>query len=76
MKNNELLRFANPFIEALTHDAIVIQVKHLKQSRRTVLEQFLSIFDQSNRLDNTGHILAINEVDYPEKFHPSLTDLS
>ena len=65
----------HPFIEALTHDATVIQVKHLKQSRRTILEQFLSIFDQSNQQDNKGHILAINESDYPKRFHPVIRRL-
>ena len=43
---------------------------------RSILEQFLSIFDQSNRLDSTGHVLVINEADYPEKFHPVIRRLN
>ena len=39
------------FIEGLTHDAIVIQIPYLKEKRRTELEQFLEIFDQSNVAD-------------------------
>ncbi|TAE44052.1 MAG: hypothetical protein EAZ89_21805, partial [Bacteroidetes bacterium] len=44
----------HPFIEALTHDATVIQAEHLKGHRRTVLEKFLSIFDQSAQSDTRG----------------------
>jgi hypothetical protein len=58
-----------PFIEALTHDATVIQIPYLKENRRTVLEQFLEIFDQTKKSDETGHFLEINEEDYPERYH-------
>ena len=56
------------FIEGLTHDAIVIQIPYLKEKRRTELEQFLEIFDQSNVADTAGHFLEINEDDYPKKY--------
>lgn len=69
MATNECLEYKHPFIEALTHDAIVIQVPHLKKRRQTVLEQFLSIFDQSNQIDARGHLLALNVNDYPERYH-------
>jgi hypothetical protein len=58
-----------PFIEALTHDATVIQIPYLKENRWTVLEQFLEIFDQTKKSDETGHFLEINEEDYPERYH-------
>jgi hypothetical protein len=65
----------HPFIEALTHDATVIQTEHLKGSRRTVLERFLSIFDQSSQSDVKGHILALNEEDFPEAYGPVIRRL-
>lgn len=72
---SEIIAKKHPFIEALTHDAIVIQVPYLKNSRRTVLEQFLSIFDQSSQTDATGHILALDENNYPEKYRPIIQRL-
>ncbi len=65
----------HPFIEALTHDATVIQVPHLKEHRRTTLERFLSIFDQANQLKTNRHILTIDEKDYPESYHPVIRRL-
>lgn len=64
-----------PFIEALTHNAVVIQIPYLKGKRRTDLELFLSIFDQTNIVDKSGHILTINEEDYPEKYRPVIRRL-
>ncbi|MEM6261011.1 MAG: hypothetical protein AAGI38_00785 [Bacteroidota bacterium] len=65
----------HPFIEALTHDAIVIQTRYLTGKRRTDLERFLSIFDQSNISDTKGHILKFNEADYPEGYQPVIRRL-
>ena len=64
-----------PFIEALTHNAVVIQIPHLKGQRRTKLEQFLAVFDQTNKADKSGHILTIDEEDYPEKYRPVIRRL-
>ncbi|MEM9884603.1 MAG: hypothetical protein AAF849_01840 [Bacteroidota bacterium] len=64
----EIIHETHPFIEALTHDSIVIQIPYLKGSRRTTLEHFLSIFDQSLRIDTKGHVLALKEEDYPERY--------
>ncbi|MEM6701022.1 MAG: hypothetical protein AAF599_21650 [Bacteroidota bacterium] len=58
---NKVIEERHPFIEALTHDAIVVQIPHLKGSRRTVLEKLLSIFDQSQQIDPKGHVLALKE---------------
>jgi hypothetical protein len=57
------------FIESLTHDATTIQIPHLKERRRTLLEKFLEIFDQTNKTDGNGHFLEIDESEYPEKYH-------
>lgn len=71
----EQLKASHLFIEALSHDATVIQAEHLKGHRRTILERFLSIFDQSGRADDKGHILALNESDYPEQYSPVIRRL-
>lgn len=65
----------HPFIEALTHNAIIIQIPHLKGHRRTVLERFLGIFDQSLREDNSGHILNLEVNDYPDRYRPVIRRL-
>ena len=67
--NNEIIDKKYHFIESLTHDSVVIQVKWLKQNRRSRLERFLSIFDQNAKVKNTdGHTLEINQKDFPEEF--------
>ncbi|MEM8525188.1 MAG: hypothetical protein AAGG68_11110 [Bacteroidota bacterium] len=73
---NETIEERHPFIEALTHDAVVVQIPHLKGNRRTVLEQFLSIFDQSQQVDKKGHVLALNEKDYPERYQTVIRRLN
>ena len=72
---NQKIAERHPFIETLTHDAIVIQIPHLKDYRRTNLERFLSIFDQSNISDTQGHILEIDPTDYPDKYQPVIRRL-
>lgn len=72
----EIIEQKHPFIEALTHDAIIIQIPYLKNRRQTILEQFLSIFDQSKRVDSSGHILALEEESYPEKYHKVIRRLN
>jgi len=56
------------FIESLTHDSYVIQIPQLAHKRRNELEILLSVFDQSNAIDEEQHILNIKEEDYPEKY--------
>ncbi|TAE51101.1 MAG: hypothetical protein EAZ89_10750 [Bacteroidetes bacterium] len=53
----------------------MIQAEHLKGHRRTVLEKFLSIFDQSAQSDTRGHILALSEDDFPEAYRPVIRRL-
>lgn len=72
---NEVIDTKHPFVEALTHDATLIQIPYLKDKRRTVLEQFLSIFDQNNKIGMKGHTLNINEANYPQKYHPVIRRL-
>ncbi|MBN1983652.1 MAG: hypothetical protein JW795_19105 [Chitinivibrionales bacterium] len=55
------------FIECLTHDSYIIQIRYLSQRRRTELELLLSIFDQSTCTENE-HLLQVNEEDFPPKY--------
>jgi septal ring factor EnvC (AmiA/AmiB activator) len=62
------------FIESLNHRSWIVQIKYLKEPRRTELEQLLSIFDQGKYTSNI-HILKIKEEDFPEKYHPLIRRL-
>ncbi|PCI29609.1 MAG: hypothetical protein COB67_03800 [SAR324 cluster bacterium] len=58
------------FIESLTHDSYVVQIPYLKHKRQNDLLTVLSIFDQGMQTaDGEGHILRIQENDFPEKYH-------
>lgn len=63
------------FIESLTLDSYVIQIPFLAQKRRNDLEILLSIFDQSNPVDDEKHILNIREEDFPDKYRPIIRKL-
>jgi hypothetical protein len=56
-----------PFIELLTHDSYIIQLKRLKNPIKTRLERVLRLFDQSTKLTNDQHKLEYepdpNETD-------------
>ena len=62
----ERLSDREEFIESLSHDSIVVQIKSLKQPYRSEIEKLLSIFDQNLRV--TDHLLEIDDSDYPEKY--------
>jgi hypothetical protein len=64
----EQINVKESFIESLTHDSYIIQIPQLAKKRRNDLEKLLSIFDQSESIDQTHHILNINEADYPVKY--------
>jgi len=57
------------FIESLTHDSFIIQIPELSEKKRTELESLLSVFDQRYIADDSRHILAMNEKEYPKKYH-------
>ena len=56
------------FIESLTHDSFIIQIPELPKEKRTELESLLSVFDQRYIADDSRHILAMNEKEYPKKY--------
>ena len=60
------------FIECLTHNSFIIQIPHLKEKRRTELENLLVFFDQSNAIEDK-HTLSIHEDQIPEQ-HQLLLD--
>lgn len=61
----EEVRITDPFVEALTHDAIVVQINRLKNRRRTELEQLLEVFDQGLASRSDPHLLDILEENFP-----------
>jgi hypothetical protein len=57
----------DPFVEALTHDSIVVQINRLKNRRRTELERLLEVFDQGLASRSDPHLLDILEENFPER---------
>ena len=71
---NTVFNIKNDFIESLTHDAYIIQIKELPGKRRNELEILLSIFDQDNRYEDY-HILVVDEDQFSEEYRPIIRRL-
>nr|VFJ57203.1 MAG: hypothetical protein BECKDK2373B_GA0170837_106414 [Candidatus Kentron sp. DK] len=56
------------FIESLTHDSIIIQIPFLGPERRNATERLLAIFDQHRKVERDGHLLDVDEENYPEEY--------
>ena len=69
------VRITDPFVEALTHDAIVVQINRLKNHRRTELERLLEVFDQGLAARSDPHLLDILEENFPEHYREVLRRL-
>ncbi|BDU74608.1 hypothetical protein [Mesoterricola silvestris] len=69
------VRIADPFVEALTHDSVIIQMNRLKDRRRTDLERLLEVFDQGVASHTDPHFLDILEVNFPERYRDVLRRL-
>jgi hypothetical protein len=69
------VRITDPFVEALTHDSIVVQINRLKDRRRTDLEQLLAVFDQGQAFQSDPHLLDILEENFPERYRDVLRRL-
>ena len=69
------VRITDPFVEALTHDSIVVQVNRLKNRRRTELERLLEVFDQGRASRSDPHLLDILEENFPERHREVLRRL-
>lgn len=63
----EEVRITDPFVEALTHDAIVVQINRLKNRRRTELERLLEVFDRGLTSRSNPRLLDILEGHFPER---------
>ena len=61
-------RATDPLVEALGHEAIVVQVNRLRGRRRTELEGVLAIFDRGRAAHRYNHMLDIPEGEYPEPY--------
>lgn len=59
---NKTLSTKSEFIEKLTHDSFVVQVNRIVNSYQTTLDKLLSIFEQTNFVDDK-HITK--EFNYP-----------
>ena len=59
------VRITDPFVEALTHDSIVVQINRLKDRRRNDLERLLAVFDQGLASRSDPHLLDILEENFP-----------
>ena len=69
------VRVTDPFVEALTHDCIVVQINRLKNHRRTELEQLLAVFDQGRASWSDPHLLDILVENFPERYREVLRRL-
>ena len=65
--NNEPLLQKSDFIEKLTHDSYVVQVNRITDRYKTRLDQLLSVFEQTNFVDDSEitkeYTHQINEED-------------
>lgn len=71
----DVVSITDPFVEALTHDSIVVQVNRLKGRRRTDLERLLAVFDQGQASHSDPHLLDILEENFPERYRDVLRRL-
>ena len=71
----EEIRISDPFVEALTHDSIVVQINRLNNRRRTDLEHLLEVFDQGRAARSDPHLLDILEENFPEHYQAVLRRL-
>jgi len=69
------VQITDPFVEALTHDSIVVQINRLKNRRRTDLERLLEVFDQGLAAQSDPHLLDILEENFPERHREVLRRL-
>jgi hypothetical protein len=69
------VRITDPFVEALTHDSIVVQINRLKNHRRTELERLLEVFDQGLAPSSDPHLLDILDENFPERHREVLRRL-
>ena len=57
---------AEPFVESLTHNSIIVQIPRLQGNVNNRLEKVLSVFDQTNVEGDTQQVLKIDEDKYAD----------
>lgn len=62
----EEVEVTSDFISLLTHKTRIIQIRRLAEKRKSRLEHFLSLFDQTYATKNESYILDLDEI--PEGF--------
>ena len=72
----EITNVSSKFVERLTHEMFLVNVRALERHQNTLPELVLQIFNQSHmNTDNKGVTLEINPEDYPEKYRRLLERL-
>ncbi|GAB4402348.1 MAG: hypothetical protein OHK0039_00240 [Bacteroidia bacterium] len=69
MTTGQVFPTTHPYIDKLTHDAYLVQVKRLTHPYRSYVEEMLSIFDQQYTMDEKRYLL-----DIPDGSLPSLAE--
>jgi len=65
--NDTIIDEKNEFIEKLTHDSFVVQVKRITGKYKSRLDKLLSVFEQDNFVDDKGVVKEfIHETDIEE----------
>lgn len=72
--DDHVIEQTNPFIESLTHDAVIVLLPYLKGHMRNRLERMLSIFDQEYRMEDE-HYLELPVEEFPPEEQPILNRL-
>ena len=72
--DDQVINETNPFIESLTHDAVIVLLPNLKGRMQNRLERLLSIFDQEYRMKDE-HYLELPIEDFPPEEQPVLIRL-
>jgi len=68
---NKIINKTSEFIEALTHDSIIIQIEAIKNKKhKNRLEKILSIFDTVKE-----QTISIDEETYPDRYQPIIRRL-
>jgi hypothetical protein len=75
LSSHQQLDIQSDFIDAVTHDCIILQVKRVPPEPKTLIEQFLSLFDQSNVTPEKRYILEVDETKIPNPFMDMVTHL-
>jgi len=58
--NNKIINTKSDFVEKLTHDSFIVQVDRITDKYQTRLDKLLSVFEQSNFVDNNTIIKQFN----------------